>query len=198
VVVIIDWVGEASSLVLLCDEYSTQWLISVFAYHFAADDVKNSEGVSHGVGIPDTGHDCLAEGAFVDNPNCHLDYDRDCEDDDCLMGEIVKFTMILQDWMWGRRRERKLFFLMELTRFGWGLLRGLLESLFGDSFDTALNNFTGDEEREALMFLVRAGSVSRLRIADFSMLRIKTSHILCYRWRYFFTPFAHHAGPPAW
>lgn len=136
------------------------------AHRFPADDVKDSESVSHIIGIPDEGHDCLAEGAQNDDPNCRLDYDRDCEDDSCVVGQIVKFTMRLQDWMWGRRRQRrrdrKLFFFMDFVRFGWGLLRGFLESIFPDSFDRALNNWTGDKEREALMFLVRAGTVARL------------------------------------
>ena len=120
-----------------------------------ADDVKKSVGVSHAIAIPDEGHDCLAEGAQDIDPNCRLDYDRDCVDDDCLVGQIVKFTTVLQDWMSGRRR-RKLQTPLNLLGFLPGLLdlfANLWGTLFGDSLDAALDGFTSDEEHEALMFI---------------------------------------------
>lgn len=81
-----------------------------------ADEVKKSEGVSHAIGVP--GLDCLTEGAHEQDPDCRLNYDRDCENDDCVVGQIVKFAMVLQDWMWGtRRRDRKLVTALNLLGF---------------------------------------------------------------------------------
>ena len=120
-----------------------------------ADDVKKSEGVSHAIAVPGLG--CLAEGAHEQDPDCRLNYGRDCENDDCVVGQIVKFAMVLQDWMWGtRRRDRKLVSALNLLGFLPVLLQFFADfwgMFFGDSLDRALDSLTGDREHEALMFV---------------------------------------------
>jgi len=116
-----------------------------------ADDVRKTAGVVHNIAIPDAGNDCLAPDAYKNNPNCRLDYARDCENDKCVVGEIVKQTLALQHYMEDRKRNRQLFLLGGMV---WDFLVGVWDRLFGESsIDKTLEDFLSDYEREALMFL---------------------------------------------
>jgi len=115
-----------------------------------ADDTRDSHEYNpkHGISIPDKNSpsNCLGEDAAT-NPNCHLEYERDCEDDTCVVGDIVNYSLQLQDHMSERRRHRRERKLFSLYTF--------LGDLFGQQFNGRLDDAFAREDREALMYLVR-------------------------------------------
>lgn len=118
-----------------------------------ADDVKYyaDSYISHAMDIPDEGNDCLARDAHINNENCSLDYSRDCRDDDCHVGGVVKYTLILQDYMHQDQvGQRKLLFWGDI----WGFVQLFFHSITSFLFGGTPIPLFHSEEREALMFLV--------------------------------------------
>lgn len=111
-----------------------------------ADDVRDKDeparvyGYSdpfHYMEIPDSEVDCPVL-SDTDVNKCKLDYDRDCPDDNCSVGAIVRYTDDLEDGNstdWLQEQEDN-------------------SADLGDSWIASNRTLNGDPTRESMMFLV--------------------------------------------